>query len=54
MSKIERYANLTAVVLPFAAFAAAVILLWNSVVELMASHESGYLEHCRRYALGDG
>jgi stearoyl-CoA desaturase (delta-9 desaturase) len=32
MSKIERYANLTAVVLPFAAFAAAVVLLWNSLV----------------------
>ncbi|WP_443749891.1 DUF2252 family protein [Asticcacaulis solisilvae] len=25
--------------------------LWSSVVELMASHESAYLEHCRRYAL---
>jgi uncharacterized protein (DUF2252 family) len=25
--------------------------LWTSVVELMASHESAYLEHCRRYAL---
>jgi uncharacterized protein (DUF2252 family) len=25
--------------------------LWNGVVDLMASHESGYLEHCRRYAL---
>jgi uncharacterized protein (DUF2252 family) len=23
--------------------------LWSSVVELMASHEAGYLEHCRRY-----
>lgn len=29
MSKLERYANLTAVLLPFAAFAAAVVLLWN-------------------------
>jgi uncharacterized protein (DUF2252 family) len=28
--------------------------LWNGVVELMASHESGYLEHCRRFALEDG
>jgi uncharacterized protein (DUF2252 family) len=28
--------------------------LWNGVVELMASHESGYLDHCRRYALEDG
>lgn len=25
--------------------------LWRSVVELMASHEAGYLDHCRRYAL---
>ncbi len=25
--------------------------LWTSVVELMASHEAGYLEHCRRYSL---
>jgi stearoyl-CoA desaturase (delta-9 desaturase) len=32
MSKLERYANLTAVVLPFAAFVAAVVLLWNSWV----------------------
>lgn len=23
--------------------------LWSSVLELMASHEVGYLEHCRRY-----
>jgi uncharacterized protein (DUF2252 family) len=26
--------------------------LWNSVVELVGAHERGYLEHCRRYALG--
>jgi stearoyl-CoA desaturase (Delta-9 desaturase) len=32
MSKIERYANLTAVLLPFAAFAAAIVLTWNSLV----------------------
>src|SRR3954471_20585700 len=32
MSKIERYANLTAVVLPFLAFAAAIALTWNSLV----------------------
>src|ERR687893_404966 len=32
MSKIERYANLAAVILPFAAFAAAIVLLWNSLV----------------------
>ena len=32
MSKLERYANLTAVVLPFAAFAAAIVLLWDSAV----------------------
>ncbi len=25
--------------------------LWTSVVELIASHEVAYLEHCRRYAL---
>jgi uncharacterized protein (DUF2252 family) len=25
--------------------------LWNSVVELVGSHEAAYLEHCRRYAL---
>jgi len=25
--------------------------LWNSVVQLMASHEAGFLEHCRKYAL---
>ncbi|MFC5475684.1 DUF2252 family protein [Paraherbaspirillum soli] len=26
--------------------------LWNSVVQLMASHEAGYLQHCHKYALG--
>jgi uncharacterized protein (DUF2252 family) len=25
--------------------------LWRSVVDLVSSHEAGYLEHCRRYAL---
>jgi uncharacterized protein (DUF2252 family) len=25
--------------------------LWSSVVDLVATHERGYLEHCRRYAL---
>ena len=25
--------------------------LWSSVVDLLVSHERGYLEHCRRYAL---
>ena len=25
--------------------------LWKSVVQLMAGHEAGYLEHCRKYAL---
>jgi uncharacterized protein (DUF2252 family) len=25
--------------------------LWRSVVALIATHETGYLEHCRRYAL---
>jgi uncharacterized protein (DUF2252 family) len=24
--------------------------LWKSVVQLVASHEAGYLEHCRAYA----
>jgi stearoyl-CoA desaturase (delta-9 desaturase) len=32
MSKLERNANLTAVVLPFAAFLAAIVLLWNAWV----------------------
>jgi uncharacterized protein (DUF2252 family) len=27
--------------------------LWKSVVELVSSHEAGYLEHCRRYATSD-
>jgi uncharacterized protein (DUF2252 family) len=25
--------------------------LWNAIVELVATHERAYLEHCRRYAL---
>jgi uncharacterized protein (DUF2252 family) len=25
--------------------------LWSSIVDLVASHEAGYLEHCRHYAL---
>ena len=25
--------------------------LWNSVVDLVGTHEQGYLEHCRRFAL---
>jgi uncharacterized protein (DUF2252 family) len=25
--------------------------LWKSVVQLMASHEAGYLNHCRNYAI---
>jgi uncharacterized protein (DUF2252 family) len=28
--------------------------LWSSVVELVARHETAYLEHCRKYALGRG
>jgi uncharacterized protein (DUF2252 family) len=28
--------------------------LWTSIVELVSSHEAGYLEHCRRYALTPG
>jgi uncharacterized protein (DUF2252 family) len=27
--------------------------LWASVVDLVAAHESAYLEHCRRYALAE-
>ncbi|MGS0891199.1 DUF2252 family protein [Burkholderia stagnalis] len=27
--------------------------LWNSIVQLVSSHEAGYLEHCRRYAAGE-
>ncbi|MBC7751454.1 MAG: DUF2252 family protein [Candidatus Saccharibacteria bacterium] len=30
---------------------AAPLWLWRSVVELVSSHEAGYLEHCRQYAL---
>jgi uncharacterized protein (DUF2252 family) len=26
--------------------------LWSSVVDLIATHERGYLDHCRRYAMG--
>lgn len=29
----------------------APLWLWSSIVELVGSHEAGYLEHCRRYAL---
>jgi uncharacterized protein (DUF2252 family) len=25
--------------------------LWTSVVDLIATHERGYLDHCRRYAM---
>jgi len=28
----------------------APLWLWNSIVQLVNSHEVGYLEHCRRYA----
>lgn len=28
--------------------------LWRSVVDLVANHEAGYLEHCRQYALSNG
>ena len=27
--------------------------LWESIVDLSGSHEAGYLEHCRRYALSE-
>ena len=30
---------------------AAPTWLWDSVVQLIADHEAGYLEHCRKYAL---
>src|SRR6201982_3794355 len=36
MTRIERTANLTAVILPFVAFLAAIILLWNSYVGVRA------------------
>jgi uncharacterized protein (DUF2252 family) len=26
--------------------------LWRSIVDLAATHEAGYLEHCRRFAIG--
>jgi uncharacterized protein (DUF2252 family) len=26
--------------------------LWASIVEMIINHERGYLEHCRKYALG--
>ena len=32
MTKLEKRVNLAAVVLPFAAFLAAIVLLWNSAV----------------------
>jgi uncharacterized protein (DUF2252 family) len=27
--------------------------LWNSIVDLVATHEAAYLEHCRRFAMDD-
>ena len=27
--------------------------LWRSIIELAGAHETGYLEHCRRFALAD-
>jgi uncharacterized protein (DUF2252 family) len=27
--------------------------LWSSIVELVAGHEAAYLDHCRRYAMGE-
>jgi stearoyl-CoA desaturase (delta-9 desaturase) len=32
MSRLEKYLNLTAVLLPFAAFIAAIVLTWNSLI----------------------
>ena len=26
--------------------------LWSSIVELLASHDAAYLEHCRKYVAG--
>jgi uncharacterized protein (DUF2252 family) len=28
--------------------------LWTSVVELIATHETAHLDHCRRYAMESG
>lgn len=28
-------------------------LAWSSVIELIGTHERGYLDHCRRYAMGE-
>lgn len=30
----------------------APLWLWNSILQLVSSHEAGYLEHCRRFATG--
>jgi uncharacterized protein (DUF2252 family) len=27
--------------------------MWHSIVELVAEHETAYLEHCRRYAMAE-
>ena len=27
--------------------------LWSSVIELIGTHERGYLDHCRRHAMGE-
>ncbi len=27
--------------------------LWNSIVDLVATHEAAYLQHCRRYAMAE-
>jgi uncharacterized protein (DUF2252 family) len=32
----------------------APLWLWTAVVGLLVDHERSYLEHCRRYALGEG
>jgi uncharacterized protein (DUF2252 family) len=31
----------------------APLWLWNSMLQLVSSHEAGYLEHCRRFATGN-
>ena len=36
---------------PFRTERDAASWLWSSVVELVASHEAAYLDHCRKYAM---
>ncbi len=50
MSRADRKAWARELSLHHAANLDAPSWLWSSVVELSARHETGYLEHCRRYA----